>query len=181
MKRSMGLWQLFGFAVTSLGGTLLHFLYDWTGGSVFAAPFSGINESTWEHMKLLFWPMFLYAILQRFFFPAADDFWSVKLRGISLGLILIPVIFYTANGVFGKTPDWVNISIFFLAAAAAYLYETKLFTLGTLTSKKPAAALALLCGIGAAFVLFTFAPPDIGIFKEPNQAVQGSIYGIFGI
>jgi len=25
MKRSMGLWQLMGFAVTSLGGTLLHF------------------------------------------------------------------------------------------------------------------------------------------------------------
>ena len=32
MKRSIGLWQLLGFAVTALGGTLLHFIYDWTGG-----------------------------------------------------------------------------------------------------------------------------------------------------
>ena len=67
MKRSIGLWQLFGFAVTSLVGTILHFLYDLTGGSVLVSPFSGVNESTWEHMKLLFWPMFIYAVIQRFF------------------------------------------------------------------------------------------------------------------
>ena len=67
MKRSIGLRQFWGFAVTALGGTLLHFLYDWTH-SAWVAPFSGVNESTWEHMKLLFWPMFLYAIVQYFFF-----------------------------------------------------------------------------------------------------------------
>ena len=51
MKRSLGLSQFLGFAVTSLGGTLLHFLYDWLGEAVWIAPFSGVNESTlryWE-------------------------------------------------------------------------------------------------------------------------------------
>ena len=70
MKKSIVLWQLAGFAVTSFAGTILHFLYDWTGESLLVAPFSGINESTWEHMKLLFWPMFVYAIAQSFFFVA---------------------------------------------------------------------------------------------------------------
>ena len=59
MKRQAWIWQLMGFAITSLGGTLLHFLYDWLEKSPWIAPFSGINESTWEHMKLLFWPMFI--------------------------------------------------------------------------------------------------------------------------
>ena len=95
MKRSTGLWQLWGFAVTSLGGTILHFLYDWLGGAKWIAPFSGVNESTWEHMKLLFWPMFIFALVQSFFFRERKDFWCIKLRGILLGLILIPVIFYT--------------------------------------------------------------------------------------
>ena len=54
MKRTVWLWELFGFATASLGGTLLHFLYDLTGGSVLVAPFSGVNESTFEHVKLLF-------------------------------------------------------------------------------------------------------------------------------
>ena len=68
MKKASFLWQAAGFALTTLGGTLLHFLYDWTGGSILAAPFSGTNESTWEHMKLLFWPLFLFALIQRLYF-----------------------------------------------------------------------------------------------------------------
>jgi hypothetical protein len=127
MKRSIGAWQLMGFAVTSFVGTLLHFLYEWLGKSVWIAPFSGINESTWEHMKLLFWPMFIYAAVQSFFFREREDFWCVKLRGIIAGLILIPVIYYTYNGVIGTSPDWMNIAIFFISAAATYIYETRLF------------------------------------------------------
>ena len=33
MKKELGLWQLMGFSTASLGGTILHFLYDWLGGS----------------------------------------------------------------------------------------------------------------------------------------------------
>ena len=37
MKRSMGLWELMGFAVTALGGTILHFLYEWLGNAAWIA------------------------------------------------------------------------------------------------------------------------------------------------
>ena len=167
MKRSIGLWQLIGFAVTSLGGTLLHFLYDWLGEAAWIAPFSGVNESTWEHMKLLFWPMFLFAIVQRFFFRDREDFWCIKLKGILLGLVMIPVIFYTYNGVIGRSPDWINIVIFFLSAAVAYLYETRQFNNETTICKRSKIAIALLCGIAFLFVIFTFITPRIGIFKDP--------------
>ena len=83
MKRSVWLWQLFGFAAVSLCGTLLHFLYDLTGESVWAAPFSGVNESTFEHMKLLFWPMLAFAAVQWFFFREREDFFCVKLHEVS--------------------------------------------------------------------------------------------------
>ena len=121
MKRSTGLWALMGFAVTSLCGTLLHFLYDWLGEAIWIAPFSGVNESTWEHMKLLFWPMLIFAVAQSFFFHDLTNFWCVKLRGILLGILLIPIIFYTYNGAIGKSPDWINIAIFFISAAVAYI------------------------------------------------------------
>ena len=174
MKRSIGLWQLMGFAATSLFGTILHFLYDWTGGSSFIAAFSGVNESTWEHMKLLFWPMLLYAVLQRFFFRDREDFWCVKLRGIALGLVMIPVLFYTYNGVIGKSPDWINIAIFFVSAAVAYLYETRLFVTKKLRCKSPRASFAILLVIALLFVVFTFKTPQIGIFRDP-------LTGTFGI
>ena len=173
MKRSMGLWQLMGFAVTSLFGTLLHFLYDWLGEAKWVAAFSGVNESTWEHMKLLFWPMFIYAIIQSFFFKERKDFWCVKLRGILLGLSLIPIIFYTYNGVFGKSPDWINIAIFFISAAIAYLYETRLFNNEKITCSSPKPALVTLCVIALLFVIFTFATPEIAIFKDPITNTYG--------
>ena len=173
MKRSMGLWQLVGFAVTSLAGTVLHFLYDLTGGAAWVAPFSGVNESTWEHMKLLFWPMLLFAAVQSRFFKNRTDFWCVKLRGILLGLLLIPVLFYTYNGVIGRSPDWINIAIFFLSAATAYLFETRRFVKSDGTCKHPRLALAALVLLAAAFALFTFQAPTLGIFKDPLTGAYG--------
>ncbi len=174
MKRSFGLWQLMGFAVTSLGGTLLHFFYDWLGEARWVAPFSGVNESTWEHMKLLFWPMFIYAIVEGFFFKDNGSFWWIKLYGISLGLILIPVLYYTYNGVVGKSPDWMNIAIFFISAAIAYIFETLLYKRGVRPDGGGGAAFLILCAVAVMFVLFTFRTPGIEIFKDP-------LSGSFGI
>lgn len=173
MKRSIGLWQLMGFAVTSLGGTLLHFLYDWLGEALWIAPFSGVNESTWEHMKLIFWPMLIFATVQSFFFDKLEYFWYVKLRGILLGITLIPIIFYTYNGVIGRSPNFINIAIFFISAAIAYIYETRLFNNNPTAFKKPTLAILLLCAIALLFVIFTFATPEINIFRDPLSNTYG--------
>ncbi|MBR4295653.1 MAG: hypothetical protein IKT56_02300 [Clostridia bacterium] len=173
MKRSIGLWQLMGFAVTALAGTLLHFLYDWSGKSIFIAAFSGVNESTWEHMKILFWPMFVYAIVQSFFFRDRENFWCVKLKGTLLGLVLIPVLFYTYNGVISKSPDWINIAIFFISAAVAYIYETRLFNKEATICKNTKLAISLLCIVAILFIVFTFATPQISIFKDPLTETYG--------
>ena len=173
MKHSINVWQLAGFAFTSLGGTLLHFLYDWLGEAKWIAPLSGVNESTWEHMKLLFWPMLMFAVVQSFFFRDREDFWCVKLRGALLGLVLIPILFYTYNGIIGPSPDWLNIAIFFVSAAAAYIYETRLFNSGKFRCRSPRSAIAALAVIAILFVVFTFVTPEIGIFRDPLTGTYG--------
>ena len=173
MKKTSWLWQLMGFAVTSFLGTVLHFLYEWLDEAVFIAPFSGVNESTWEHMKLLFWPMLLFAVVQSFFFREREDFWCIKLSGILLGIILIPIIFYTYNGAVGKSPDWINIAIFFIAAAAAYIYEAIQFNKEATLCKNPKVAFMLLLVIALLFVIFTFATPQINLFKDPLTKTYG--------
>ena len=162
-----------GFAVTALGGTVLHFLYDWLGKSVWIAAFSGVNESTWEHMKLLFWPMFIFAVVQSFLFADRENFWCVKLRGTLLGLLLIPALFYTYNGAVGKSPDWLNIAIFFISAAAAYILETRLFNGEKLLCRSQKRAFLVLCIIALLFIVFTFATPKIGIFRDPVTGAYG--------
>ena len=174
MKNKIGSWQFFGFAVTSLLGTLLHFLYEWTGESRIAALFSGVNESTWEHMKLLYFPLFIFSIIEYFIIGKEyESYWCVKLTGTLIGLVSIPVIFYTLNGVFGKTPDWINISIFFLSAALTFLYENYLFKKGKKCILPAKVCLVLLILIGGLFVLFTFKAPEIGIFRDPLTGGYG--------
>lgn len=173
MKRTVWLWELFGFAFTSLGGTLLHFLYELSGGAVLIAPFSGVNESTWEHMKLLFWPMLIVTFVESFFFREYSSFWCIKTRGILLGLSLIPIIFYTYNGAIGRSPDWVNIAIFFVAAAAAYIYEIRALYNKNTVCQSPNLSIFLLCILALLFVIFTFIPPHIGIFKDPLTGGYG--------
>ena len=173
MKRSTFLWQAAGFGFVTLAGTLLHFLYDWTGGSIIVAPFSGVNESTWEHTKLLYWPLLLFALVQSHYFKGNACFWWVKLLGTITGLILIPVLFYTYNGMFGRSPDWVNVSIFYIATAAAFLLEWWLFKRDAMLCKRPWLPFIVICAIGISFVIFTFAPPHIPLFRDPITGAYG--------
>ena len=173
MKQRSVLWQWAGFAVATFSGTILHFLYDWTGGSILVSPFSGVNESTWELMKLLFWPLFLFALVQQLFFRDQKNYWCVKLAGILLGLLLVPVLFYTYNGVFGKSPDWINIAIFYISTALVFQFEWQAFQLELLPCRYPQLAFAALGLIGVLFVVFTFAPLQIPLFQNPLTGTYG--------
>ena len=114
MKRELRRWEIVGFIATGLFGTLLHFVYEWTGGNRVIAVFSAVNESTWEHMKLLFIPFLVFTVVEFIVFSEAfRNFFAVKAASILLGLVSIPALFYTLTGMFGKLPDWVNITIFF--------------------------------------------------------------------
>ena len=176
MKKHLFLWQLAGLTFTAILGTLLHFLFDWTK-SPSLAPISAVNESTWEHMKLLFFPSFFFALIQnRFFRREFPNFWWVKLVGISFGLLLIPVLFYTVNGAFGKFPDWLNILFFFISITAAYFLEFYLFRHDYLLCKFPFLALSALFLIALAFGVFTFYPPQIPLFQDPVTGFYGIVY-----
>lgn len=169
MKKSLLLWQLVGFVFTSVAGTLLHFIYDWSNQSILFAPFSAVNESIWEHMKLLFFPMLIFALAESHYIGRQyPNFWCAKLAGIILGLTLIPVLYYTYIGAFGVSADWFNIAIFFLAVAAAFIVETLILKHESRFFLSTQMSLTLLCIIASCFVVFTFVPPSIPLFQDPN-------------
>ena len=174
MKKTISLWQFAGFAFTSFTGTLLHFLYDWTGQSTWAALFSAVNESTWEHMKLLFFPMLIFTLIEsRFLRKDVPNFWCVKLLGISIGLLLIPILFYTYNGAIGPSPDFVNIAIFFISAAFAYWLENKLFEKEFPVYRSAVIPVTTLLFMAVLFILFTFVTPKIPLFQDPVTSLYG--------
>ncbi len=173
MKKSLSFWQFAGVVFTGILGTLLHFLYDWTD-STFIALFSAVNESIWEHMKILFFPMFIFALFEsRYFAKDYPNFWVSKLIGILVGLAIIPTVYYTYTGALGVKADWFNILIFFIAAAMSFIIETRIMKSQKEFGISKVSAIIILCEIAVLFFVFTFAPPEIPLFQDPLTKTYG--------
>ena len=69
-----------GFFVVGILGTLFHFVYDWSGQMWFVGLFVPVNESTWEHMKLLFVPMLIYIMLGNLYIKRQEFMQSKKYK-----------------------------------------------------------------------------------------------------
>ena len=119
--------------------------------------------------------MLIFACVQYYFFRAEFSwFWWIKLIGITVGVICIPVLFYTCNGAFGKTPDWLNIVFFFLSAGVGYFVEYLLFYKDC-TLPYSWLAFAWLLVVAGLFVAFTFYPPRLPLFQDPVTGLYGVI------
>ena len=175
MERTICRAQLFSFLFTALAGTLLHFAYDLFPDFPLTAVVSSVNESVWEHMKLLYFPMYAAALVERpFLAPQRRNFWCIKLLGITTGLLLIPALYYTYTGALGIHLTWLDISIFYLSAAAVYLLETHLLLK---EAHRPCrfsrAAMLLALSLAFVFLFFTYFPPHLPIFLDPVTQTRG--------
>lgn len=163
-------WQILGVAFSVVLGTLLHFTYQWSGKSVFIGIFSAINESTWEHLKLLYTPILLFGILEYFMYgKIIRNFIPVKASSILIGMIMIIVSFYTYVGIIGQNFLWLDILTFVLGVLASYWYS--LFFLQTTYLCSNCAirvGWVILVLLVLGFTLFTFSPPNIGLFSNPT-------------
>lgn len=93
------------FVITT--GSLAHFFYDWSGHASIVGYFTPVNESIWEHMKLLFFPMLLYAfVLTVRLRHHAPSIPSALCTGILLGTFLIPLFFYSQTGKHWEKQCW---------------------------------------------------------------------------
>ena len=176
MRRHLFFWELAGFLVTGVLGTLLHFVYEWSGENVFAAAFSAVNESTWEHMKLLFFPMFFFSVVQVCVMGRNyPNFLAVRAVSTLTGLLLIPTLFYTYTGIWGEHTVWADISVFFLAVLAAFLLDSRLLRKGRRSSPwQQRLGLLVLWGLAFCFVWCTFHPGPLALWRDP-------VTGRFGI
>ena len=114
------------FIVISILGVLLHFTYEWSDKNRLIGLFSAVNESTWEHLKLIFFPVMLVAVGEYLFTRKKEPgFFCIQLKSTLLGMAATVVLFYTYQGVLGKNVDWVNITIYFIAMFTAYRYQYK--------------------------------------------------------
>ena len=152
MKRS----YFIAAIAAAAAGTALHFLYE-VSPNLISALLSSVNESVWEHLKLLYsthalcrirlWSGFLTALLAMPLF----------LLGLHYGLRLL--------GVSGTA---VDIVLYYLTMFAGFWLAWRLQRSGRL-QKHTGLLLMLVILYGASLILFTFAAPPLPIFTPPEK------------
>lgn len=168
-KKKILRFQIFSVIFTWILGTILHFLYEWSGDNKIIASFSAVNESTWEHLKLVFFPMLITTIIG-FVIIGKDNkkFWCAKTIGIILAMSFIIVFFYTYTGIIGTNFAILDIGSFFVAVILGEYVAYKIMINEEDKQKcnKKIAVIGLIC-ILLCFIIFTYLPPHIGLFKDP--------------
>jgi len=121
-------WEMYGIVWIVVVGSLLHFTYELSGKSPVIGAFSPVNESLWEHLKLGYFPLLLYSIVEYWFLRGkVNSFFLPKAIGIISMELFIIIVFYSYTLITKKANFLIDISSFILGAIISiFLLITKL-------------------------------------------------------
>ncbi len=160
--------NILAFFIIGILGTLGHFVYEWTGKIYTVGLFFPVNESTWEHLKLLLFPTLIYFTVEYFTLKERPcNYIASSVIGIFIGMLTIVVVFYTYKGVIGTNIDFINILIYFLGVITT-LIARQIFLKNLKCNISIIYFLIPILIFTMLFTLFSYNAPKLGIFEAPN-------------
>jgi hypothetical protein len=166
-------WWMIG-PLVALGSTL-HFLFDWTRHNRFAAIFSAVNESYWEHIKIAIWPVFL---LQTVLFASGGFAFPAYVPAMTVALYSIPVsmvgLVFIYKAVAKRNLLWLDIGVFAISITLSQAIFVLLLDQLAASTGMIVLSTLFLVGLIAAFLLFTVRPPsEPDVFIDPINRRYG--------
>lgn len=166
-----------GTAALLLLGSAFHFLFELLGNSFFAAPFFAVNESVWEHMKLLntaalLWMAADWFMAEKHLRPCC---FAARALALPIALLAIPLIFYFIKGALGVENLVIDILVFLVSVLLYQLIVIRLEGRCPVYSRYNKPGIFILCFLFLLFALFTFMPPHLPIFQDPPTGAYGII------
>ena len=158
-----------GFFIISILGTLFHFMYDILNRGLIAGWFFPVNESTWEHLKLIFYPTVIYSIIDYFTLKEKpQNYIYATIQSIFYGMLTIVVLFYTYKGILGFNVDFLNILIFYISVIVVLSKRNKIINQEKEYSDNIKIVLGALFGITIfLFAVYSIHHPNLNIFTVP--------------
>jgi hypothetical protein len=153
-------WELIILALSIVSTFLFHQLYDWLGGLI--AP---INESVWDHGKLIFFPFLLFSVVEMLFLKPENkcNFWAIKFLAAMLGTLTMTTAFYLYSGILGTNYLIADILTGFIGVFVSF-YISYTFLKNNKQLKHCGLIIMLGLILTLLFFVFTFTAPNISWF-----------------
>ncbi|MCY3413336.1 MAG: hypothetical protein INQ03_16980 [Candidatus Heimdallarchaeota archaeon] len=165
-----------GIPVLILVGSLFHFLFIWTNYFLPTAWLFAVNESPWEHTKLVFFPMILYMLIT---YPLtkdeANNIFLAKIIHYAIGVIFIVGVYYAYSTILGYHIFPVDVSLFIVGTIVGLLASYKIQVMPQLPANKSKIILILFLLMVLAVIIWTYNPPDILMFQDDNTLTWGPV------
>ena len=147
-------------------GTLNHFLYFLSGQSAIIALFCPVNESVWEHLKLLYFPFLFVSVWEYLTLrPAVLQFFYCRYLGVLLGMLFTVSVFYTYSGILGRNFLVLDILLFYSSVIVSFaMSEYFIGRSRTSHETDPAFVISLWVITAFFFFVFTCFSPDLPLF-----------------
>ena len=154
--------MLVAFVLTTLAGVCLHFLYDLIPCTV-TALFSPVQESIWEHLKVIYWPYLaaMFIVTGKAGRGKRGN-WLFSLLVISVAMLIIGYVYHIS---LGGSSTVFDIGLYVVLMAVGFFLPGRLGE--TAGHSAPVFFLSVLLGV--AIVLFTFLPPDHILFSDLSE------------
>jgi hypothetical protein len=174
MAKTVLRWELAGIISIILAGSALHFAFEWANYWRPAALIAAANESTWEHLKLGFWPGLVFALVEYpFISKSVNNFWVAKALGLLAMPTVIVALFYGYTALAGRNYLLADIMIFFLAVTVGQFVSYRVLVAGEMRPAVQRYGLVGLAVMAVVFSLLTYYPPRFFLFEDPRTSEYG--------
>lgn len=153
---------------------LTHFLYDWFPNPIFSI-FFPVNESIWEHMKMIYTTILLYGFIEHFILKKFNINYNNYFLNIFLKSVLaIPIylILYLPLYHFIGENFILNITILFISILIVNLIGIKILNLKQIHLQKEISVfLIIMCYI--IMGILTYFPIKTELFYDMKEEKYG--------
>jgi len=169
-------YELFGMLFISVLGGMLHFTFELSGYNPIVGTFSAVNESVWEHLKLGFWPILLFTIIEyKSIKNQTNNFFLAKTASAYAIILVIPVIFYSYTSITVDSIFLIDILSFIIAVIIGQFLSYKILKYKQLAKTSKWISFIALTILAILFIVFTFYPPNLPPFQDPITGEYGII------
>ena len=164
---------IIGIVFISLIGTLLHFMYEWTGHNKVVSIFAAVNESTWEHIKIALTPTFIWTLYDGAIYGLNENYFVAKTVSILVIILLIPILFYGYKFITKKSILVVDIIIFYVTIISSMLVFKYILNIESLHFLYRYMSVVILFVIFGFYMVLTLLPIKNFLFKDPITKKYG--------